>query len=211
MSNANTDRTRRGRPYKAEAKRRQDQLLDHALTQFSAQGYRATTLDGLVAGFGASKATIYRRYGSKVGLLRAVMARSVPALATKLAAVDASAQRDVAAVLRDMGQVIQSHHADPSIQALLRAVNEAQDELGHTADDARANRSAALAPMIRFLSQASAEGRLALSDPETAAACFTDMVAGGLTSFLSAPDSHGKPLSSVDFAVDLFLRGASPR
>jgi hypothetical protein len=42
-------RAKRGRPFKADAAKRQDELLDHTLEQFMAVAYRAATMDGIFA------------------------------------------------------------------------------------------------------------------------------------------------------------------
>jgi AcrR family transcriptional regulator len=87
-------------------------------------------MDGIAASFGASKSTIYRRYGSKAGLLSAAVERGVPLLLDPLAKVATDARRLPRSVLRDYGEIIQSYHADPSIRAMWRAVSEAREELG---------------------------------------------------------------------------------
>jgi AcrR family transcriptional regulator len=52
-------------------------LLDAALTRFLDHGYSATTIDSIAADAGVSAATIYKTYGSKAGLVRALCERAL--------------------------------------------------------------------------------------------------------------------------------------
>ena len=70
--------------------RTSDRILDAALTSFSSRGYDGTSLDALAAGLGVRKQTILHHFGSKEGLLGAVLGRTVDELA---AAVDGGIAR----------------------------------------------------------------------------------------------------------------------
>lgn len=50
-------------------------ILDAAQAEFVAQGYEAASTNRIVAGFGGSKATLFRHYPTKQALLGAVVAR----------------------------------------------------------------------------------------------------------------------------------------
>lgn len=65
--------TRSGRPKKAEAKLKLEQLLNCASALFAEQGYAATSMDAISAHSQMSKPAIYARFGSKAGLLTAVI------------------------------------------------------------------------------------------------------------------------------------------
>lgn len=67
MSGVQSARTL-GRPRSAEADRA---ILDAALEIFAEQGYDGLTIEGVAARAGVGKATIYRRYPSKVDLVMA--------------------------------------------------------------------------------------------------------------------------------------------
>jgi AcrR family transcriptional regulator len=204
-------RTRRGRPFKAEAERRQDELLDHTLEQFMAVGYRAATMDGIAASFGASKSTIYRRYGSKAGLLRAAMERGVPLLLVPLSQVSTHARRSPRSVLRDYGQIIQAYHADPGMRAMWRAVSEAREELGEMLEAVVDQQDRALAPIADYLAALARNGKIEVANPRAAAASFGALASGGLASFLGEPPRQDERRAALEFALSLFLNGLLPR
>lgn len=65
------------RPYDAsgrqeEARRRREAVLDAARRRFLSDGYAATTLRSVALDAGVSPETIYKRFGSKAGLVRAL-------------------------------------------------------------------------------------------------------------------------------------------
>src|SRR5260370_9118063 len=61
---------RRGRPRSEPAHRA---LLEAALREFVARGYEAMSLEAIAAAAGVSKITLYRRWDSKLALLREVL------------------------------------------------------------------------------------------------------------------------------------------
>jgi AcrR family transcriptional regulator len=62
-----------GRPRSAEA---DEAILQAALAEYAAHGYDRLTTDAVATRAGVSKATIYRRYGSKLELVTAAMYHS---------------------------------------------------------------------------------------------------------------------------------------
>jgi AcrR family transcriptional regulator len=61
----------------AQARRSHDALLDAALTRFERQGYTATTIESIAADAAVSEATIYKTYGGKPGIVRALCLRAL--------------------------------------------------------------------------------------------------------------------------------------
>src|SRR5260221_11019214 len=61
---------RRGRPRSEPAHRA---LLDAVLREFVARGYEAMSLEAIAASAGVSKITLYRRWDSKLALVREVL------------------------------------------------------------------------------------------------------------------------------------------
>lgn len=61
---------RRGRPRSQQAHRA---LLDAALREFVARGYEAMSLEAIAASAGVSKLTLYRRWDSKLALVRELL------------------------------------------------------------------------------------------------------------------------------------------
>ncbi|MFD1104828.1 MULTISPECIES: TetR/AcrR family transcriptional regulator [Sphingobium] len=68
---------RGGRPTQDVAARLSDHILEIALAQFIAQGPEKTSMDDIAAAANVSKRTLYARYGSKTGLLVAVMRHGI--------------------------------------------------------------------------------------------------------------------------------------
>jgi AcrR family transcriptional regulator len=70
------------RPYNASGRREQSRnthraLLDAALQRFSEHGYAATTIESIASDAGVSPATIYKTYGGKPGVVRALCERAL--------------------------------------------------------------------------------------------------------------------------------------
>jgi TetR/AcrR family transcriptional regulator len=61
-----------------------DRILDAALASFGSRGYEATSLDALAATLGLSKQTLLYHFGTKEGLLDAVVDRSAAELSEAL-------------------------------------------------------------------------------------------------------------------------------
>ena len=64
---------RGGRPRREEIEGRRVHLLDTAAEIFARQGYAGASIDHIAAAAQVGKPTIYTRYGSKAGLLKAVI------------------------------------------------------------------------------------------------------------------------------------------
>src|SRR4051812_39978192 len=71
-------------PRRYDASRRRERarmthnaLLDAALRRFTDDGYAATTIESIAADAGVSAATIYKSYGGKPGLVRALCHRAL--------------------------------------------------------------------------------------------------------------------------------------
>ena len=62
---------------RAAAARQQDAVLDAAWRRFAADGFAATTVEAIAHEAGASTATIYKVFGGKPGLVRALVRRAL--------------------------------------------------------------------------------------------------------------------------------------
>src|SRR3954449_173465 len=70
------------RPYDSSRRRERARLahhalLDTALKRFTEDGYAATTIDSIAAAVDVSAATIYKTYGGKPGIVRALCERAL--------------------------------------------------------------------------------------------------------------------------------------
>ena len=66
-----------GRPTRAQAEQRHEQLLDHALEIFLDRGYDSATIEAIAASVRMTKRTVYARYPDKAALFRAAVQRAV--------------------------------------------------------------------------------------------------------------------------------------
>ncbi len=74
-------------------------LMTSALTLFAARGYEAVGVQEIVVTAGVTKPTLYHFFGSKLGLLEALVEQYAVPLDDSVAAACASYQRDLAATL----------------------------------------------------------------------------------------------------------------
>src|SRR3546814_14013868 len=70
-------RSTSGRPTRAQARLRHEQLLDEALEQFLDKGFVMTTIDAIAAAVGMTKRTVYTRYPNKNALFGAAVQRAI--------------------------------------------------------------------------------------------------------------------------------------
>ena len=100
-------------------KRRRNAILAAARQQFLERGFEDATLSNIVALAGGSLATVYKLFGSKEGLLSAVMFEQARSGADFIKDV---ASRDVPPIeaLKEIGCEMQRHFLDPEDVALVR-------------------------------------------------------------------------------------------
>lgn len=139
-----------------------DRILDAALDAFGTRGYEATSLDALAAELDLTKQTILYWFGSKEGLLEAVVDRSALALASALEAALGAAAADEDQVEVVMRTVFRFAVRRPALLGLLREVNR----LGPEPAERLAGRLSALVQRATaFLAAEMDAGALRRSDP----------------------------------------------
>jgi len=62
---------------RAAAEQRRTAVLEAAWSQFSGNGYAATTVEAIARAAGVSTATVYKVHGGKVGIVRTLVARAL--------------------------------------------------------------------------------------------------------------------------------------
>jgi AcrR family transcriptional regulator len=100
-----------------------DRILDAALDAFGTRGYEATSLDALAATLGLTKQTILYWFGSKEGVLEAVVDRSALQLAAALEAELGRARPGDDRTEVVMRTVFRFAVRRPALLGLLREVN----------------------------------------------------------------------------------------
>jgi AcrR family transcriptional regulator len=130
----------------AQARRTREVILDTAQRQFLAGGYAATTVAAIAAEAGVSVETIYKAYGGKPGLVRAIYERglagheAIPAF--RRADEMQERETDPRAIMRNWGALASEVSAvvspiarlvriaaasDPDMAAMLRAYHDTRE------------------------------------------------------------------------------------
>jgi AcrR family transcriptional regulator len=137
-------------------------ILDAALNAFGTRGYEATSLDALAAELDVTKQTILYWFGSKEGVLDAVLERSATELGSALDAALRGAAPGYGRLEVVMRVVFRFAVRRPALLGLLREVNR----LGPEVADQLVNR---LAPLVtratEFLAGEMDAGTIRRSDP----------------------------------------------
>ncbi|MGI8759554.1 MAG: TetR/AcrR family transcriptional regulator [Acidimicrobiales bacterium] len=145
-----------------DASATRSRILDEALVSFAGRGYGATSLDNLASRLGVRKQTILHHFGTKEGVLAAVVDRSASELASALEVALAGAGPGFARVEALVRAVFRLAARRPELLGLLREVSR----LGPPA----ANRlMETLDPLVvrarTFLEEEMAAGRMRRHDP----------------------------------------------
>jgi AcrR family transcriptional regulator len=100
-----------------------ERILDTALVHFGGRGYQATSLDALAADLGVTKQAILYWFGSKEGLLDAVVQRGAEDLGAALEAAIASAPSGLRRLDAVIITVFRFAVRRPALLGLMREVN----------------------------------------------------------------------------------------
>lgn len=189
-------------------------MLDAAGALFSEKGYEAATLAEVVARSGGSLSTLYELFGSKAGLLVAMVHERCGRIATVIDGATLAGD-EPATALRDIGRYLRTQLIDPDGIALLRIViaeSPRQPDLGplfYEAGPAAGRRT-----MGRYLADQAKRGMLSIDDPEIAAVYFFNMLLGDvqMRMLCALPIDRGAAAERhIDRVVDAFMRLYAPR
>jgi AcrR family transcriptional regulator len=130
----------------AQARRTRQAILDAAQRQFLAGGYAATTIAAIAAEAGVSVETIYKAFGGKPGMVRAIYQRGLvgqqPIPAYQRADEMRERETDPRTIMRNWGTIASevssvvspiarlvriAAASDPEMAALLRAYNDTRE------------------------------------------------------------------------------------
>ena len=98
---------------------RRDKILDAAESSFIENGFEATSLQEIMSKAGGSLATLYRMFGNKEGLFRAIIERATQNLSDSLVPLYADNQ-EPEKVLRAMGMAFINILTSPYVGAIHR-------------------------------------------------------------------------------------------
>lgn len=202
-----------GRPSVAEAARLRVLLLDAAQALFLDQGYGATTVEQIASRIGATKRTVYAKFGDKAGLFAAMAKRLLEARRGWLAEDPPGGTVDLRLV--HFGTQLLSFALAPDILALHRVLTGESLRFPELAAlVARLSAQGARQRLGEVIKAEMQRGTLHVSDPAIAAELLVGMILNAtmLTSLLGRqpmPAMQGRRW--VEAAVALFLDGCRMR
>ncbi len=214
QSQAQNLRPGAGRPSKAQAQARHEELLDVSLDMFLDKGFEQTTIDAVAAAVGMTKRTVYARYESKAVLFKATVERAIDRATVPPNQLASLSQGDLEATLKAVAKMRVANVMTPAGLKLQRIINTESYRFPEifTSSYDRTGK-----PVVEFIAallrSALAKGTVSLDNPDLAANIFMSMVVSGPVRIIVS----GNPLSRreiderIDFAVQLFLKGALVR
>lgn len=217
-SNANPPGGLRARPPVDLCKRgemRVERFLDAATEVFTEKGYQHARLSEIVARAGGSLATLYRVFGDKEGLARAIILRRLQDLSERMETLNISGLPPEQALCLAAERIAQSMTTKESLVVHRIAIGEGQSFpdlrdwfFDHAVASVRETLSA-------YFEQEIAAGRLKMASASMASSHFFMMLFGDLVIRISCGNLHDPDPEELRQyalgAVDMFLHGALPR
>lgn len=203
-----------GRPTRAKARIRKEELLDRALDLFLDHGYEQTTVDAIASAAGMSKRTLYAHYEDKAALFRATVQRAIEGVMVEQAALRELESDDLATTLAAVAHMrIHQVMTAPGLklQRIVNAESYRFPEIFRMAYDQITK------PVVEFISgvlQRRAEaGAFVIPRPEMAAMTFMSMVVSApIRVLVSGNRMDPEEIEDrIAFSVSLFLDGVRRR
>jgi TetR/AcrR family transcriptional repressor of cmeABC operon len=196
---------------------RQKRILDAAREVFLEQGYDNASINDIMCRAGGSLSTLYRLFGSKLGLFEAMMEQTSNQVFAAFQAFECSVKRQETPeqALKRYARLLLERVLSPEAVGLYRLITtdcsserEQIQQLFYAQGPKRINEK--LAGYLRVQVE---QGVLQINNPELAAFQFVDMVKGQfqLRAMLGMTITDGELDAAVEQAVDIFLRGTTPR
>ncbi|ETI64219.1 transcriptional regulator [Sphingobium sp. C100] len=199
-------RAPRGRPRKIDEADRHNRILAHALDEFTTHGFSGTSMESIARRAQISKMTLYKYFGNKEGLFRALGLKASRPVQERVAAV-ATAGRPVADTLRDFARAIQYQERDHLAFGMLRLAVFEQHRFPLIAAAVYQSGLDTLTPLLRYMDGLIADGALRQEDPEEAMVQFCALVTRGHRFLLVDDVDHVALDQFIERSVALFLRG----
>lgn len=194
---------------------RVERFLDAATEVFTEKGYQHARLSEIVARAGGSLATLYRVFGDKEGLARAIILRRLQDLSERMETLNLSGLPPEQALYLAAERIAQSMTMAESMVVHRIAIGEGQsfpDLRDWFFDHAVASVRGTLSD---YFEQEMAAGRLKIASAPMAASHFFMMLFGDLVIRVSCGNLHDPDPEELRQyalgAVDVFLHGALPR
>lgn len=141
-----------------QARRSREAVIDAAQRRFLAEGYSATTIANIAADAGVSAETIYKSFGGKSGLVRAIYERGLagrgPTAAYERSDRIREEERDPRALMRAWGLLVAEVGAEVTpIRLLMRSAGATDASIAELLDEVDAERLVRMRHHARFLKE----------------------------------------------------------
>jgi TetR/AcrR family transcriptional regulator, mexJK operon transcriptional repressor len=166
-----------GRPTKAQAAAKNEELLDTARRLFCERGFAGTSIDEIAATLSWSKHTVYNRHASKIELLEAVVDRDVVRFVAALEEAKGDGDGPLAS-LRAMAWVYFDFATSPGYSALYAAVALEASSSEHLSRKLMEWAGTSLAPLRAGISDAADACGWKLEDIDEACGVLIDLLDG---------------------------------
>jgi len=205
---------RAGRPTRAQAERRQEELLAAALDIFLERGFEQTTMEEIATRVGMSKRTVYAYYEDKPALFKATVRRAIALYTLPHATIEAVITDDLEETLAAIARQRIANMATPNatkLQRILGAQSYRFPELFNIAFEEGAG--PVIEVLCRLFAAYGARGEISVAEPARAAAAFLSLVVGGPARIIVSGNvmSEAEITERIHFAVGLFLNGVRRR
>ena len=202
-------------PLDPRGERRAERMLDAAVAEFTAKGWRNTRLDDIVARSGGSMATLYRAFGNKKGLVHALIAREAEQLCHGLRALENDDLPPEEALASAATGIIDILLKPETLVINLIAVGEGRDVLEIRYLFFQQNVTPAHQLLRAYLQRQHDAGRLHVPDPVAASnvffmSLFGDMLFRWISGIDPAPDEAGVR-ERIPAILSIFIEGLRPR
>ena len=193
----------------SRAEKRHTAILDAALKLFLEKGYAAVSMDDIIRASGGSKATLYKQFGNKEGILAAVVDQLAKQMLEGIPLPELSGPVPTQ-TLRRFGLHLSSLAlSDLAIRQHRLAVSSAivYPEAARVWFEAGPNR--VLKGLADYLAKETKAGRLKIKDPARAAHMFGGMILfyHNMRLLIGLPrPSPAEAKAIVNEAVDLFVQ-----
>ncbi|WP_028222469.1 TetR/AcrR family transcriptional regulator [Paraburkholderia oxyphila] len=171
-----------GRPTHDDALQLRERLLDAAKTVYMMEGFGSAKVDKIAALAGVSKTTVYRQFGTKEELFRAIVWRGMADLRGKIAQ-HLDPDRDFSTNLAALIDALVEYMAIPDSVHTSRMVIGEAIRFPDIAKQFLQFVETMLEPLKDFLDAAAANGLIDIDDPANAARDLLTLITG-------APEVH---------------------
>jgi len=176
----------RGRPTTDQSEQIVDKLTQVALRSFIDRGFEGTTLDAIAKDANVARVTVYRRFGDKRELFRAVARLAQTTLSSRLRdnlPMDGPPEQ----VLRAMIGRLLDAYVNPEYLGIVKMAIFESNRFPEIARAYWSEIDHALQPITAYLQQLQGDGVISVENARDAALQFTTLAVGGIRYLLLQP------------------------